>query len=147
MGYGMSPYCGLLPSNFLTLPMLLQAVNLISKYGIIPQSLYPESFNSSNTGKLDGLLTSKLREFALDLRKSHKAAVETLEEVQGHLSTKHRNEMAKQSVRARKEEMVSFFLRYKVLASELLTMSLRLRNSDGNYLPNPSSHSRHSPQA
>ena len=31
-------------------------------------TVYPESFNSSHSAELDKLLTSKLREFALDLR-------------------------------------------------------------------------------
>ncbi|GAA5899002.1 hypothetical protein JCM5296_006983 [Sporobolomyces johnsonii] len=44
------------------------AVALVETYGLVPQTVYPESFNSSNSDKLDGLLTSKLREFALDLR-------------------------------------------------------------------------------
>jgi bleomycin hydrolase len=38
------------------------------KYGIIPKTLYPESFSSSASAKLDSLLTSKLREYASILR-------------------------------------------------------------------------------
>jgi len=45
------------------------AAGLIEKYGFIPKSLYPESFSSSNSGKLNGLLTSYLRQSALGLRK------------------------------------------------------------------------------
>ncbi|WRT70447.1 uncharacterized protein IL334_007445 [Kwoniella shivajii] len=44
------------------------AVNIIEKYGIIPKSLYPEAFSSTASGKLDSLLTSKLREYAVLLR-------------------------------------------------------------------------------
>lgn len=44
------------------------AVNLVEKYGVIPQTLFPESYSSSASGKLNSLLTSKLREFALELR-------------------------------------------------------------------------------
>jgi bleomycin hydrolase len=44
-------------------------VNLVSKYGIVPQSLYPDSWNAMNSSKMDTLLTTKLREDALKLRK------------------------------------------------------------------------------
>lgn len=40
------------------------------KYGVIPQSLYPESFSSSSSQHMDNLITSKLREYALTLRNS-----------------------------------------------------------------------------
>ncbi|KAK5175901.1 bleomycin hydrolase [Saxophila tyrrhenica] len=45
-------------------------VNLVSKYGIVPQELYPDSFNAMNSRPMDGLLTTKLREHALTLRKA-----------------------------------------------------------------------------
>ncbi|KAL7341776.1 peptidase C1B, bleomycin hydrolase, partial [Rhodotorula toruloides] len=32
--------------------------SLITTFGLVPQVVYPESFNSSNTGKLDALLAS-----------------------------------------------------------------------------------------
>lgn len=38
------------------------------KYGVIPSTLYPESYSSSSSGRLGSLLTSKLRESALALR-------------------------------------------------------------------------------
>ncbi|RXK40742.1 hypothetical protein M231_01994 [Tremella mesenterica] len=44
------------------------AVNIIEKYGVIPQTLYPESWSSSASSRLDSLLTSKLREYGLILR-------------------------------------------------------------------------------
>ena len=37
-----------------------KVVNLVEKYGVCPQSLYPESYNSSNSGRLNSLLTSKV---------------------------------------------------------------------------------------
>lgn len=63
--------------------------------GSLPCSLYlavyPESFNSSSSAELDTLLTSKLREYGLELRelyakyrgnsKDHDAAVEKCREV------------------------------------------------------------------
>ncbi|NIA23588.1 MAG: aminopeptidase [Proteobacteria bacterium] len=44
-------------------------VNLVEKYGIVPKNIYPETYNSSNSGMLNKLLTQKLREFASLLRK------------------------------------------------------------------------------
>ncbi|KAF5351730.1 hypothetical protein D9756_007673 [Leucocoprinus leucothites] len=43
-------------------------VNLMENYGIVPQSLYPESLHSSLSGPLNNLLKTKLREHALILR-------------------------------------------------------------------------------
>ncbi|KAL7409099.1 peptidase C1B bleomycin hydrolase [Mrakia frigida] len=45
------------------------AAGLIEKYGFIPKSLYPESYSSSNSSRLNTLLTSYLRQSALGLRK------------------------------------------------------------------------------
>ena len=44
-------------------------VNLIEKYGVVPQSVMPESFQSSQSGMMNRFLTRKLREFAWELRK------------------------------------------------------------------------------
>lgn len=44
------------------------AVALVLEFGLVPQVVYPESWNTSNSDALDGLLTSKLREMALDLQ-------------------------------------------------------------------------------
>ncbi|KAK4052990.1 bleomycin hydrolase [Microbotryomycetes sp. JL221] len=44
------------------------AVALIQEYGLVPQSIYTESFNTSSSNHLDELLNSKLREYALELR-------------------------------------------------------------------------------
>lgn len=43
-------------------------VNLLENYGVVPQSVYPESAHSSSTGSLNKLLKTKLREHALVLR-------------------------------------------------------------------------------
>jgi bleomycin hydrolase len=42
--------------------------NLVHKYGLVPQSLYPDSFNAMNSSSMDTLITTKLREDALRLR-------------------------------------------------------------------------------
>lgn len=43
-------------------------VNLIEKYGVLPQSVMPESFQSSQSRMMNRFLTRKLREFAWTLR-------------------------------------------------------------------------------
>jgi len=43
-------------------------VNLIEKYGVLPQSVMPESFQSSQSMRMNRMITRKLREFAKDLR-------------------------------------------------------------------------------
>ncbi|KAJ3553312.1 hypothetical protein NP233_g12673 [Leucocoprinus birnbaumii] len=43
-------------------------VNLLENYGVVPQSLYPESTHSSLSSPLNNLLKTKLREHALILR-------------------------------------------------------------------------------
>lgn len=45
------------------------AVNLLETYGVVPQSIYPESTHSSSSGPLNSLLKSKLREHSLILRR------------------------------------------------------------------------------
>jgi bleomycin hydrolase len=43
-------------------------VNLVEKYGIVPQQLYPDSWNAQNSSVMDATLTTKLREDGLRLR-------------------------------------------------------------------------------
>lgn len=44
------------------------AVNIVEKYGIVPQAVFPESYSSSKSAPLNSIVTSKLREFGLELR-------------------------------------------------------------------------------
>jgi len=91
-------------------------VGLVETFGMVPQSVYPESFNSSATSKVDTLITSKLREYALELRSLYAAAMRSLEE----LSDKSFNEkksLAIQSARKRKEEQMGEV--YRILAITL----------------------------
>lgn len=46
-------------------------VGLIEKYGVVPKAIYDESYHSSYSGGLKTFLTSKLRDFALELRQVH----------------------------------------------------------------------------
>ncbi|KAJ5591621.1 uncharacterized protein N7459_001990 [Penicillium hispanicum] len=43
--------------------------NLVRKYGLVPHALYPDSFHAQNSSKMNWLLTAKLREQALVLRR------------------------------------------------------------------------------
>lgn len=43
--------------------------NLVKKYGIVPQTAFPDSWNAQNSRTFDTLLTTKLREDGLVLRK------------------------------------------------------------------------------
>lgn len=42
--------------------------NLVEKYGLVPQALYPDSWNAKASGVLNSVLKTKLREFAIRLR-------------------------------------------------------------------------------
>ncbi|KAL7795905.1 peptidase C1B, bleomycin hydrolase [Trichoderma ceciliae] len=42
--------------------------NLVEKYGLVPQSLYPDSWNAMNSSILNSIIKTKLREYALELR-------------------------------------------------------------------------------
>ncbi|KAL1854791.1 hypothetical protein VTK73DRAFT_8704 [Phialemonium thermophilum] len=43
--------------------------NLVAKYGLVPQVLYPDSHNAKSSSVLNSIVFSKLREYALTLRK------------------------------------------------------------------------------
>ncbi|KAH6604125.1 bleomycin hydrolase [Trichoderma cornu-damae] len=42
--------------------------NLVEKYGLVPQALYPDSWNAMNSSTLNSIIKTKLREYALALR-------------------------------------------------------------------------------
>lgn len=71
-------------------------VNLMENYGIVPQSIYPESLHSSLSSPLNNLLKTKLREHALILRdlsaSLYKANI--------------KKETALATLRAKKEELI-----------------------------------------
>lgn len=47
-------------------------VNVVKKYGIVPQNVFRETYQSSNTGKLNSLLNAELRKFAAVSKKLYK---------------------------------------------------------------------------
>jgi len=47
-------------------------INLVGKYGVVPKSAFPETYQSSNSSRLNSILTAKLREYALEIRELDK---------------------------------------------------------------------------
>lgn len=43
--------------------------DIITKYGVVPAEVMPESFSANNTSRLSALIATKLREYGLELRK------------------------------------------------------------------------------
>ena len=56
-------------------------VNLIKKYGVVPKSEMPETYQSSASMRMNRMITRKLRGFAIDLRNASKDG-ETLDKLQ-----------------------------------------------------------------
>lgn len=48
-------------------------IDLVNKYGLVPSTIKPETFNSNNTSHIDDLITLKLKEDALTLRDMSKS--------------------------------------------------------------------------
>lgn len=73
--------------------------NLVSKYGLVPSDVMPETYNTNNTNSIANLITLKLREYGLELREmgSQKG-------------------MKEDKLQARKTEMLSTVYRMLVLA-------------------------------
>ena len=53
--------------------------NLIEKYGAVPQSVMPESYQSSNSYMMNRLITRKLREYAASIREEHRIGTPIIE--------------------------------------------------------------------
>ncbi|MCK5856296.1 MAG: C1 family peptidase [Bacteroidales bacterium] len=91
-------------------------VDLVQKYGAVPSTVMPESYNANNTSMLSKLLRRKLRENGLELRAM--AAIGKKEA----------------ALRLRKEEMLSDI--YKILALSLgqppAEFQWRYKKSDGS---------------
>ena len=47
-------------------------LNLVGKYGVVPKSVFPETYQSSNSSRLNSILKAKLREYAREIRELHK---------------------------------------------------------------------------
>jgi bleomycin hydrolase len=92
--------------NHLSSPMSLisdggqwdMVVNLLETYGCVPQAVFPESLHSSLSGPINSLLTTKLREHALILRRLHSSL-----RAQSHILSK---ETIKATLRSKKEDLM-----------------------------------------
>jgi bleomycin hydrolase len=73
--------------------------NLVSKYGLVPQTLYPDTWNAMNSRTMDSLLTTKLREDGLILRELAKSS----------------STSAAKAISARKEKMMQEIVRILTL--------------------------------
>ena len=73
------------------------AANLLERYGVIPQAIFPESHSSSQSSPLNKLLTTRLREHALILRRLYSSLAESLLTKDEQLS----------NLRSKKEELMS----------------------------------------
>ncbi|KAI0124699.1 peptidase C1-like family protein [Xylariales sp. AK1849] len=51
--------------------------NLVEKYGLVPQVLYPDSFNAMQSSSVNYIVVAKLREYAITLRKLLKSSATT----------------------------------------------------------------------
>ncbi len=50
--------------------------SIVEKYGVVPKSVMPETFASSNSARMNQILTLKLRGYAYRLREEHKSGAE-----------------------------------------------------------------------
>ncbi|BGP57195.1 bleomycin hydrolase [Rhodotorula sphaerocarpa] len=92
-------------------------VNLLDMFGLVPQAVFPESTNSSATARVNSILTSKLREDAIELRSLHEAALRSLEETHKGRPLGERKALAAQAARKRKDEQLAEI--YRILAITL----------------------------
>ena len=90
--------------------------DLAEKYGLVPQSAQPETYSSENTSRMAKVLKSKLREYALELRRMVNEG------------------KSKQQVQQRKSEMLGKI--YNILALTLgepvKEFTYQFRDKDGN---------------
>lgn len=92
--------------------------DLTEKYGLVPMSVMPETYNSDNTSRMSKLIASKLREYGLELRRmvaSGKTAAQ---------------------LRARKTEMLGtvYHMLVMTLGEPVKTFTYTFRDKDGKAL-------------
>ena len=92
--------------------------DLTEKYGLVPMSVMPETYNSDNTSRMSKLIASKLREYGLELRRmvaSGKTAAQ---------------------LRARKTEMLGtvYHMLAMTLGEPVKTFTYTFRDKDGKAL-------------
>ncbi len=89
--------------------------DLTEKYGVVPMEVMPETFSAENTSRMAKLISSKLREYGLELRKMVA------------------EKKSKQAIKARKAEMLATI--YKILTFSLgepvKQFTYAFKNKDG----------------
>lgn len=88
--------------------------SLVATFGVVPKSIYPESFSSSNSSKIDALVTMKLREYTLELRSIFDEQIQSLAD--SNKSEAERRAIAKQSARKHKDACMSEVYRMLAIA-------------------------------
>lgn len=87
--------------------------NLLEKYGVVPKSVFPESYNSSYSNQINWLVTLKLREYTLELRQIK----DDVERKLGQTVRTHEVARAvRQAQRARKDEQMEEVYRLLVIS-------------------------------
>ena len=89
--------------------------DLADKYGLVPKSVQPETFSAENSAKMSSMISSKLREFGLELRQ---------------MATDGKKPAA---IKARKTEMLSTVYRMLclTLGEPVKEFTYAFRNKDG----------------
>lgn len=94
--------------------------NLLEKYGVVPKSVYPESFNSSFSKEINWLVTVKLREYTLELRQIKDDVTLKLTSLYARegkqVSEKEIARAVRQVQRGRKDEQMAEVYRMLVIA-------------------------------
>ncbi|KIS71332.1 uncharacterized protein UMAG_01232 [Mycosarcoma maydis] len=117
--------------------------NLLEKYGVVPKSVFPESYNSSYSTQINWLVTLKLREYTLELRQIKKDVERKFgnlaHQEHGSISTHEIRYAVRQAQRARKEEQMEEV--YRLLVISLGTppqpdqeFSYNYRNKNGKFV-------------
>ena len=100
------------------------AADLAPKYGLVPKSVQPETFSAENTSKISSLISSKLREYGLELRKMVADGKKA------------------QAIDARKTEMLSTVYRMLAMAlgEPVKEFTYQFRNRSGEPVGEPRRH-------
>lgn len=88
--------------------------NLLEKYGVVPKSVFPESYNSSDSRQINWLVTVKLREYTLELRQIKKDVERKL--AASDISASEVARAVVQAQRARKDEQMEEVYRLLVIS-------------------------------
>ncbi|KAN0060709.1 bleomycin hydrolase [Thecaphora frezii] len=91
--------------------------NLLEKYGVVPKAVFPESFNSSDTRKINWLCTVKLREYTLELRELRRTLLRRLDAAAPGLSGEAKAAAVTTALRQRKDEQMAEI--YRIMAISL----------------------------